>query len=172
MPTGPTPLDKTPPGSNQHPLSSKEEARASDKEKPRVEDGGLDGVAARTAPEHVAVKQEPHIPSVSGAVPCLTWLGGKLGGHSSLLLEPILLGAALGSSKLFLEEVAVLLSELTELGTAVVQVGDGVVAPDRPCLRGALVSQVPAVFPKTPSAQHPHTQLCFDSPNRPAWCPR
>ncbi|NXN15726.1 UBP19 hydrolase, partial [Indicator maculatus] len=63
MPTGPTPLDKSPPGSNQHPLSSKEEARANDKEKPRVEDGALDGVAARTAPEHVAVKQEPHIPS-------------------------------------------------------------------------------------------------------------
>uniref|UniRef100_A0A8V5H7X6 Ubiquitin carboxyl-terminal hydrolase 19 n=1 Tax=Melopsittacus undulatus TaxID=13146 RepID=A0A8V5H7X6_MELUD len=63
MPTGPTPLDKNPPGSNQHPLSSKEEARASDKEKPRVEDGGLDGVAARTAQEHVAVKQEPRIPS-------------------------------------------------------------------------------------------------------------
>ncbi|XP_065605702.1 ubiquitin carboxyl-terminal hydrolase 19 isoform X7 [Cyrtonyx montezumae] len=63
MPTGPTPLDKTPPGSNQHPLSSKEEARASEKEKPRVEDGSLDGVAARTAQEHVAVKQEPHIPS-------------------------------------------------------------------------------------------------------------
>ncbi|NXY26902.1 UBP19 hydrolase, partial [Atrichornis clamosus] len=63
MPTGPTPLDKNPPGSNQHSLSSKEEARTSDKEKPRVEDGGLDGVAARTAPEHVAVKQEPHIPS-------------------------------------------------------------------------------------------------------------
>ncbi|NXA37773.1 UBP19 hydrolase, partial [Eudromia elegans] len=63
MPTGPTPLDKSPPGSNQHPLSSKEEARASDKEKPRVEDGALDGVAARTSPEHVAVKQEPHIPS-------------------------------------------------------------------------------------------------------------
>lgn len=79
MPTGPTPLDKNPPGSNQHPLSSKEEARASDKEKPRVEDGGLDGVAARTAPEHVAVKQEPHIPSVSGAAPGLTWAGGKEG---------------------------------------------------------------------------------------------
>ncbi|NXA98064.1 UBP19 hydrolase, partial [Melanocharis versteri] len=63
MPTGPTPLDKNPPGSNQHPLSSKEEARTSDKEKPRVEDGALDGVAARMAPEHVAVKQEPHIPS-------------------------------------------------------------------------------------------------------------
>ncbi|XP_048813432.1 ubiquitin carboxyl-terminal hydrolase 19 isoform X8 [Lagopus muta] len=63
MPTGPTPLDKTPPGSNQHPLSSKEEARTSEKEKPRVEDGSLDGVAARTTQEHVAVKQEPHIPS-------------------------------------------------------------------------------------------------------------
>uniref|UniRef100_A0A674H5R5 Ubiquitin carboxyl-terminal hydrolase 19 n=1 Tax=Taeniopygia guttata TaxID=59729 RepID=A0A674H5R5_TAEGU len=63
MPTGPTPLDKNPPGSNQHPLSSKEEARTSDKEKPRVEDGALDGVAARTATEHLAVKQEPHIPS-------------------------------------------------------------------------------------------------------------
>uniref|UniRef100_A0A8V0ZPC5 ubiquitinyl hydrolase 1 n=1 Tax=Gallus gallus TaxID=9031 RepID=A0A8V0ZPC5_CHICK len=63
MPTGPTPLDKTPPGSNQHPLSSKEEARTSEKEKPRVEDGSLDGVAARTAQEHVTVKQEPHIPS-------------------------------------------------------------------------------------------------------------
>ncbi|NWR41490.1 UBP19 hydrolase, partial [Regulus satrapa] len=63
MPTGPTPLDKNPPGSNQHPLSSKEEARTSEKEKPRVEDGALDGVAARTAPEHLAVKQEPHIPS-------------------------------------------------------------------------------------------------------------
>lgn len=42
MPTGPTPLDKNPPGSNQHPLSSKEEARTSDKEKPRVEDGALE----------------------------------------------------------------------------------------------------------------------------------
>lgn len=76
MPTGPTPLDKTPPGSNQHPLSNKEEARTSEKEKPRVEDGSLDGVAARTAQEHVTVKQEPHIPSVSGAILCLTWLGG------------------------------------------------------------------------------------------------
>lgn len=74
MPTGPTPLDKNPPGSNQHPLSSKEEARSSDKEKPRVEDGALDGVAARTPPEHLAVKQEPHIPSVSVAPLELTWI--------------------------------------------------------------------------------------------------
>lgn len=64
MPTGPTPLDKSQPGSNQHPLSTKEEARAGEKEKPRSEDAGLDGVAARTVSEHVPVKQEPHIPSV------------------------------------------------------------------------------------------------------------
>uniref|UniRef100_A0A8D0H0W9 CS domain-containing protein n=1 Tax=Sphenodon punctatus TaxID=8508 RepID=A0A8D0H0W9_SPHPU len=70
MPTAPTPLDKSQPGSNQHPLSSKEEARAGEKETPRVEDGGgLDGVVARTAPEHVAVKQEPHVASVSAGFP-------------------------------------------------------------------------------------------------------
>lgn len=109
MPTGPTPLDKNPPGSNQHPLSSKEEARASDKEKPRVEDGGLDGVAARTAPEHVAVKQEPHIPSVSGDTPGLTWVGGK-GDLFVPLMGPCLLGVALGTGKLYLEDVVVLLS--------------------------------------------------------------
>ncbi|XP_054831391.1 ubiquitin carboxyl-terminal hydrolase 19 isoform X3 [Eublepharis macularius] len=63
MPTGPTPLDKSQPGSNQHPLSTKEEARAGEKEKPRTEDTGLDGVAARTVSEHVPVKQEPHVPS-------------------------------------------------------------------------------------------------------------
>ncbi|XP_037759939.1 ubiquitin carboxyl-terminal hydrolase 19 isoform X2 [Chelonia mydas] len=63
MPTAPTPLDKSQPGSNQHPLSSKEEARAGEKEMPRAEDGGLEGVVARTATEHVTVKQEPHVPS-------------------------------------------------------------------------------------------------------------
>ncbi|XP_015272152.1 PREDICTED: ubiquitin carboxyl-terminal hydrolase 19-like, partial [Gekko japonicus] len=63
IPTGPTPLDKSQPGSNQHPLSTKEEARAGEKEKPRTEDTGLDSVAARTVSEHVPVKQEPHVPS-------------------------------------------------------------------------------------------------------------
>ncbi|XP_020651056.3 ubiquitin carboxyl-terminal hydrolase 19 isoform X3 [Pogona vitticeps] len=63
MPTGPTPLDKSQQGSNQHPLSTKEEPRGGEKEKPRTEDGGLDGVAARTMPEHVPVKQEPLVPS-------------------------------------------------------------------------------------------------------------
>ncbi|XP_063147526.1 ubiquitin carboxyl-terminal hydrolase 19 isoform X3 [Candoia aspera] len=63
MPTGPTPLDKSQPGSNQHPLSTKEEARAGEKEKPRAEESGLDSVAARTVSEHVPVKQEPLVPS-------------------------------------------------------------------------------------------------------------
>ncbi|XP_067397000.1 ubiquitin carboxyl-terminal hydrolase 19 isoform X2 [Emydura macquarii macquarii] len=62
MPTGPTPLDKSQPGSNQHPLSSTEEARAGE-EKPRAEDAGLDGVVARTTTEHVTVKQDVHVPS-------------------------------------------------------------------------------------------------------------
>ncbi|XP_039182511.1 ubiquitin carboxyl-terminal hydrolase 19 isoform X5 [Crotalus tigris] len=63
MPTGPTPLDKSQPGSNQHPLSTKEEARAGEKEKPRAEDSGLDSVAARTVSDHMPVKQEPLLPS-------------------------------------------------------------------------------------------------------------
>ncbi|XP_060622483.2 ubiquitin carboxyl-terminal hydrolase 19 isoform X2 [Anolis sagrei] len=63
MPTGPTPLDKSQPGSNQHTLSTKEEARAGEKEKPRAEESGLDGVAARTVSEHMPVKQEPLVPS-------------------------------------------------------------------------------------------------------------
>uniref|UniRef100_A0A8C8T0T3 ubiquitinyl hydrolase 1 n=1 Tax=Pelusios castaneus TaxID=367368 RepID=A0A8C8T0T3_9SAUR len=63
MPTSPTPLDKSQPGTNQHALSSKEEARAGEKEKPRAEDGGLDGVVARTTTEHMTMKQEPHVPS-------------------------------------------------------------------------------------------------------------
>uniref|UniRef100_A0A8C5S9Q9 ubiquitinyl hydrolase 1 n=1 Tax=Laticauda laticaudata TaxID=8630 RepID=A0A8C5S9Q9_LATLA len=63
MPTGPTPLDKSQPGSNQHPLSTKEEARAVEKEKPRAEDSGLDSVAARTVSDLLPVKQEPLVPS-------------------------------------------------------------------------------------------------------------
>lgn len=174
MPTGPTPLDKTPPGSNQHPLSSKEEARASDKEKPRVEDGGLDGVAARTAPEHVAVKQEPHIPSVSGAVPCFTWLGGKWGATLPFCQSPsssVLLGGAANCSGGGSAPGRAGRTGDSSCPGCPDPGGRWCVAPDLPYLRGASVSQVPAVFPKTPGAQHPHTQLCFDSPNRPAWCP-
>nr|XP_033782603.1 ubiquitin carboxyl-terminal hydrolase 19 isoform X2 [Geotrypetes seraphini] len=60
LPAGPTPLDKTQPGSNQHPLSTKEEARAGEKEKPRAEDS-LDEVTSRTT-EHISVKPEPLVP--------------------------------------------------------------------------------------------------------------
>ncbi|XP_036189492.1 ubiquitin carboxyl-terminal hydrolase 19 isoform X9 [Myotis myotis] len=65
VPTGPTPLDSTPPGGAPHPLTGQEEARAVEKEKPkaRAEDTGLDGVAARTPMEHGAPKPEPHLAS-------------------------------------------------------------------------------------------------------------
>ncbi|XP_030064246.1 ubiquitin carboxyl-terminal hydrolase 19 isoform X2 [Microcaecilia unicolor] len=73
LPAGPTPLDKTQPGSNQHPLSSKEEARAGEKEKPRAEDS-LDGVASITTAEHISVKQEPLValPKPTCMVPPMT----------------------------------------------------------------------------------------------------
>ncbi|XP_069592470.1 ubiquitin carboxyl-terminal hydrolase 19 isoform X2 [Ranitomeya imitator] len=59
MPASPAPLDKAQPGSNQHSLSSKEEPRAVEKEKPRVEDANLDKVSSRAAADHVPVKPEP-----------------------------------------------------------------------------------------------------------------
>ncbi|XP_075687831.1 ubiquitin carboxyl-terminal hydrolase 19 isoform X2 [Rhinoderma darwinii] len=58
MPSSPAPLDKTQPGSNQHSLSSKEEPRAVEKEKPRTEDANLDKVSSRAATDHVPVKPE------------------------------------------------------------------------------------------------------------------
>ncbi|XP_062056836.1 ubiquitin carboxyl-terminal hydrolase 19 isoform X16 [Lepus europaeus] len=65
VPTGPTPLDSTPPGGAPHSLTGQEEARAVEKDKPktRSDDTGLDGVAARTPLEHVAPKPEPHLAS-------------------------------------------------------------------------------------------------------------
>uniref|UniRef100_A0A8I5ZMS3 ubiquitinyl hydrolase 1 n=1 Tax=Rattus norvegicus TaxID=10116 RepID=A0A8I5ZMS3_RAT len=65
VPTGPTPLDSTPPGGGPLPLTGQEEARAVEKEKPkaRSEDSGLDGVVARTPLEHVTPKPEPHLAS-------------------------------------------------------------------------------------------------------------
>ncbi|XP_074259985.1 ubiquitin carboxyl-terminal hydrolase 19 isoform X24 [Saimiri boliviensis] len=65
VPTGPTPLDSTPPGGAPHPLTGQEEARAveKDKSKARSEDTGLDSVAARTPMEHVTPKPETHLAS-------------------------------------------------------------------------------------------------------------
>ncbi|XP_018431606.1 PREDICTED: ubiquitin carboxyl-terminal hydrolase 19 isoform X2 [Nanorana parkeri] len=63
MPASPAPLDKAQPGSNQHALSSKEEARGVEKEKPRSEEASLEKVTPRTAADHVTVKSEPLLPS-------------------------------------------------------------------------------------------------------------
>ncbi|XP_062971302.1 ubiquitin carboxyl-terminal hydrolase 19 isoform X16 [Cynocephalus volans] len=65
VPTGPTPLDSTPPGGAPHPLTGQDESRAVEKDKPkaRSEDTGLDGVVARTPVEHVTPKPEPHLAS-------------------------------------------------------------------------------------------------------------
>uniref|UniRef100_A0A2K6LDC4 Ubiquitin carboxyl-terminal hydrolase 19 n=1 Tax=Rhinopithecus bieti TaxID=61621 RepID=A0A2K6LDC4_RHIBE len=65
VPTGPTPLDSTPPGGAPHPLTGQEEARAmeKDKSKARSEDTGLESVATRTPMEHVTPKPETHLAS-------------------------------------------------------------------------------------------------------------
>ncbi|XP_011836326.1 PREDICTED: ubiquitin carboxyl-terminal hydrolase 19 isoform X5 [Mandrillus leucophaeus] len=65
VPTGPTPLDSTPPGGAPHPLTGQEEARAmeKDKSKARSEDTGLESVATRTPMEHVTPKPETHLVS-------------------------------------------------------------------------------------------------------------
>ncbi|KAM4651238.1 ubiquitin carboxyl-terminal hydrolase 19 isoform 2-T2 [Discoglossus pictus] len=83
LPAGPTPLDKSQPGSNQHPLSSKEEPRAVDKEKPRAEDSTLDKVTGRAVSDHVSVKPEQLLtsPKPTCMVPPMT--------HSALANENV-----------------------------------------------------------------------------------
>ena len=65
VPSGPSSLDKTQPGSSQHSLPAKEEPRAGE-EKPKppraAEDAGLDAVVPRS--EHVPIKQEPAVATV------------------------------------------------------------------------------------------------------------
>ncbi|TSM04853.1 Laminin subunit beta-2 [Bagarius yarrelli] len=62
--SGPSSLDKSQPGSSQHPLPAKEEPRAGE-EKPKTsrtpEESALDVVAPRSVSDHVAMKQEPAI---------------------------------------------------------------------------------------------------------------
>ncbi|XP_044157800.1 ubiquitin carboxyl-terminal hydrolase 19 isoform X1 [Bufo gargarizans] len=58
MPASPAPLDKTQSGSKQLSLSSKEEPRAVEKEKPRAEEVSLDKVSSRAVADHVPVKPE------------------------------------------------------------------------------------------------------------------
>ncbi|XP_038579092.1 ubiquitin carboxyl-terminal hydrolase 19 isoform X2 [Micropterus salmoides] len=69
VPSSPTCMEKSQPGSSQHSLPAKEEPPRVGEEKPkasktssRVEDGGLDTVASRTVSEHVAItKPEPSV---------------------------------------------------------------------------------------------------------------
>ncbi|MCI4387388.1 hypothetical protein PGIGA_G00073690 [Pangasianodon gigas] len=64
VPSGPSSLDKSQPGSSQHALPAKEEPRAGE-EKPKSsrapEDGTLDAVVPRSVSDHVPIKQEPAI---------------------------------------------------------------------------------------------------------------
>lgn len=69
VPSSPSCMEKSQPGSSQHSLPAKEEPPRVGEEKPkppkassRVEDGGLDAVAPRTVSEHVAIsKPEPTV---------------------------------------------------------------------------------------------------------------
>uniref|UniRef100_A0A8C5WIX8 ubiquitinyl hydrolase 1 n=1 Tax=Leptobrachium leishanense TaxID=445787 RepID=A0A8C5WIX8_9ANUR len=74
MPAGPAPLTKTQPGGNQHPLSSKEEPRAVEKEKPRSEDATLDNSSLLSGADHVPVKPEQllALPKPTCMVPPMT----------------------------------------------------------------------------------------------------
>ncbi|KAM9445893.1 ubiquitin carboxyl-terminal hydrolase 19 isoform 1-T1 [Clarias gariepinus] len=64
VPSGPSSLDKSQPGSSQHALPAKEEPRAGE-EKPKSsrasEEGTLDAVVPRSVSDHVPIKQEPAI---------------------------------------------------------------------------------------------------------------
>ncbi|XP_054466021.1 ubiquitin carboxyl-terminal hydrolase 19 isoform X2 [Anoplopoma fimbria] len=69
VPSSPSCMEKSQPGSSQHSLPAKDESPRVGEEKPkppkastRVEDGGLDTVAPRTVSEHVAItKPEPTV---------------------------------------------------------------------------------------------------------------
>ncbi|XP_068452984.1 ubiquitin carboxyl-terminal hydrolase 19 isoform X2 [Clinocottus analis] len=69
VPSSPSCMEKSQPGSSQHSLPAKEEPQRVGEEKPkppkassRVEDGGLDTVAPRSVSEHVAItKPEPTV---------------------------------------------------------------------------------------------------------------
>lgn len=71
VPSGPSSIDKSQPGSSQHALPAKEEPRAGE-EKPKAsrtpEDGTLDAVVPRSVSDHVPIKQEPAITTVRQAV--------------------------------------------------------------------------------------------------------
>uniref|UniRef100_A0A672ST52 ubiquitinyl hydrolase 1 n=1 Tax=Sinocyclocheilus grahami TaxID=75366 RepID=A0A672ST52_SINGR len=64
VPSSPSTLEKSQPGSSQHALPAKEEARVGEEKAkpPRApEDLGLDAVAPRSVSEHMSLKQEPTV---------------------------------------------------------------------------------------------------------------
>ncbi|KAA0707022.1 Ubiquitin carboxyl-terminal hydrolase 19 [Triplophysa tibetana] len=64
VPSSPSSLEKSQPGSSQHALPTKEEPRVGEeKAKPSraLEDTGLDAVSPRSVAEHMALKQEPTV---------------------------------------------------------------------------------------------------------------
>lgn len=67
VPSGPSSLDKSQPGSSQHALPAKEEPRAGE-EKPKSsrapEDGTMDAVVPRSLSDHAPIKPEPAITTV------------------------------------------------------------------------------------------------------------
>lgn len=67
VPSSPSSLEKSQPGSSQHALPAKEEPRVGEeKAKPSraPEDTGLDAVSPRLVAEHMPLKQEPTVTTV------------------------------------------------------------------------------------------------------------
>lgn len=72
VPSSPSMLEKSQPGSSQHALPAKEEPRVGE-EKAKTpqapEDLGLDAVAPRSVSEHMSLKQDPTVAMVISAMP-------------------------------------------------------------------------------------------------------
>uniref|UniRef100_A0A8C1CVD9 ubiquitinyl hydrolase 1 n=2 Tax=Cyprinus carpio TaxID=7962 RepID=A0A8C1CVD9_CYPCA len=73
VPSSPSTLEKSQPGSSQHALPAKEEPRVGEEKAkpPRApEDSGLDAVAPRSVSEHMSLKQEPTVVTVIMIMTC------------------------------------------------------------------------------------------------------
>lgn len=89
VPSGPSSIDKSQPGSSQHSLPAKEEPRAGE-EKPKppraAEDAGLDAVVPRSVSDHVPIKQEPTVATVRNILmPVRDFIGSMCVTQLSLL---------------------------------------------------------------------------------------
>ncbi len=71
VPSSPSMIEKSQPGSSQHALPAKEDPRVGEEKAkpPRApEDSGLDAVAPRSVSEHMSLKQEPTAATVISAM--------------------------------------------------------------------------------------------------------